>query len=140
MNLWGNWKFFVAVYVVAFGLWGFFVKLIAQKFDWITMAVLLLLSNVLFVVVLSARFVQWTWHPSLPLLVGTGVIGGVGSLAFYRAISLAPASVVIPLSAQYIVVTALLSILFLKEPFSLRLLLGIGSGLVAIVLLAGTPR
>lgn len=140
MRLWEHWKFLVAIYILSAGVWGFLVKLISRRLDWVTLTVLVLVSNALFVTAASFRHVQWTWHPLLPLGILAGLLAAVASLAFYGAISAAPATVVIPLTSQYILVTALLSILFLKEPVNWRILLGIGTGVVSIILLAGGGR
>lgn len=130
------WKFLVLFYIIAFGLWGFLLKVVIGKIGWKTTLfyVWIALSLINFIFVL--RYVDFGITRFHLLAFLAGIIASVGTIAFYKALSLAPASLIIPLSAQYILVTTFLCILLLKEPISLRLILGIIFSIIAIVLLS----
>jgi transporter family protein len=70
----------------------------------------------------------------------TGVaLHGGGGVAF-RALSLGPASVVVPIYGMFIVGGAILGMVFLNEPPNLRKLLGIALAAVSIFLIATSAR
>ena len=69
------------------------------------------------------------------MAAGCGCLGGISSLLFYHIIQKALASVVVPVCSLYIVVTVVLSYFFLSEPISIKKILGIVFGLIAITLL-----
>ena len=68
--------------------------------------------------------------------LATGFLGVSGSVVLYLLLRIAPASVAIPLSALYPVVTVILSFLFLQEALSLTRVLGIAFAVIAIWLLS----
>ncbi len=63
---------------------------------------------------------SWTF------LVLSGLATGASWLCYYRALQLAPASKVAPIDKLSVVVAIILGLLVLKEPMSLKLLLGGG--------------
>jgi transporter family protein len=65
----------------------------------------------------------------------TGALGILGTLFLYLTLRVGPASIVIPLSALYPVVTVILAYIFLHEELSLTRLLGIACALAAVWLL-----
>ncbi|UCC95883.1 MAG: EamA family transporter [Candidatus Omnitrophota bacterium] len=131
-----NWKLLVGCYIVTFGLWGFFVKVISKKLDWRTIMFYVLITIAVFYGVFIFRNIKLGWSKFHILAIVAGVCAAIGTMAFYKALSLAPASRVIPLSAQYILVTVLLCTVFLKEPLSLKTMLGIMCSITAIILLS----
>jgi transporter family protein len=70
----------------------------------------------------------------------TGVALAVAVISLFRALSLGPASVVVPIYGKFIVGGAVLGMLFLNEPPNLRKLLGIGLAAVSVFLIATSTR
>jgi transporter family protein len=70
----------------------------------------------------------------------TGVALTVAVASLFRALSLGPASVVVPIYGMFIVGGAILGIVFLDEPPNLRKLLGIALATVSIYLIATSVR
>lgn len=70
----------------------------------------------------------------------TGVTLTIAVISLFRALSLGPASIVVPIYGMFIVGGALLGILFLGEPLTARKLIGIGLAVVSILLLAGSSN
>ena len=56
--------------------------------------------------------------------------------SLFRALSLGPASIVVPIYGMFIVGGAVLGVLFLHEPVTARKLAGIGFAAISILLLA----
>ncbi len=62
---------------------------------------------------------------------GGGLLAGIGSVAFYSALRRAPASVVLPVSSLYLVVTVLLASVLLGEAVGPRRIAGIACAIAA---------
>jgi transporter family protein len=70
----------------------------------------------------------------------TGIALTVAVVSLFRALSLGPASVVVPIYGMFIVGGAVLGMLFLNEPPNLRKLLGIGLAAISVFLIATSTR
>lgn len=66
----------------------------------------------------------------------TGIALTVAVVSLFRALSLGPASIVVPIYGMFIVGGAMLGILFLHESLSARKLVGIGLAIISIFLIA----
>lgn len=64
-----------------------------------------------------------------------GVALTVAVVSLFRALSLGPASVVVPVYGMFIVGGSILGIVFLGEPLSVRKILGIGLAAVSVLLI-----
>ena len=65
-----------------------------------------------------------------------GIALTVAVTSLFRALSLGPASIVVPIYGMFIVGGAILGILFLHEPLTARKVVGIGLAVISILLLA----
>ena len=137
MSIWNNWRFLVVFCIVVFGVWGFLAKLCSQHLHWAQLTFWIMATNAAIVLTVTAPSVGAA--PNMPwaaVAALSGAFASMGSLTMYRTLSLAPASKVIPITSLYIVVTVLLSVLFLHEPLTVRKVAGIVLGLIAMILLA----
>jgi transporter family protein len=75
-------------------------------------------------------------HPKLPLVVAAGLFLTVGILAYYRALSLGPVSVVTPVFGLFLVVSSAVGIVALDEPLTARKVVGIALAIVAVYLVS----
>jgi transporter family protein len=76
-------------------------------------------------------------HDSAQYMYAAGVLLAIGIVAYYRALELGPVSVVAPIFGTFLVLSAIIGIAFLDEPFTLRKGLGIVLAGVAIWLVSG---
>lgn len=60
----------------------------------------------------------------------------MGFLYFFNALSKGPATIVIPLTSMYVVISSILAFLFLAEPLSLKKVLGILFAIAAVIMMA----
>jgi transporter family protein len=102
-----------------------------------------LLANTILVVGTAAivatndtEFVGYVTHPKAKFVLGAGVCLTVGILAYYRALSMGPVSVVSPIFGMFLVVSSVIGVVFLNESLTARKLLGIGLALVAVYLVS----
>ena len=72
---------------------------------------------------------------TITLSVVAGTLGVLGTMVFYILLRAAPASVVVPISALYPVITVVLAYFFLHEQLSLTRIAGVVCALAAIWLL-----
>ncbi|MCL9817208.1 EamA family transporter [Natronocalculus amylovorans] len=68
----------------------------------------------------------------IPYALAAGVCLAIGILAYYRALSLGPVSVVTPVFGLFLVTSSVLGILVLGEDFTARKLLGIVFAVLAV--------
>ena len=73
------------------------------------------------------------------LAFGAGVALVIAVVFYFLALSEGPTSIVVPIYGMFIVGGAVLGLVFLHEPFTLRKALGILLAAVSIYLIAGHP-
>ena len=132
------WLPFALLVLVGWGIWGLVQKPLTDETD-----------------VWSVAFVQFavtlTWGlsaallrrqsldprtPSLKFATGAGLCAYSGSLAFLLAIDRASASLVVPMTAMYPVVTIILGVVVLSERLTLSHKVGVVLSLAAIFFLS----
>jgi transporter family protein len=67
--------------------------------------------------------------------LGAGVLCAVGAITFFKAIPMAPGSLLMPLVGLYTLVSAIGCLFLFHEPLSLRVMAGILCATAAVVLL-----
>jgi bacterial/archaeal transporter family protein len=73
------------------------------------------------------------------LVLGAGVALVIAVVFYFLALSEGPTSIVVPIYGMFIVGGAVLGLVFLHEPFTLRKALGIFLAAASIYLIAGHP-
>jgi len=132
------WIIYALLAIFSWGMWGFVSKLVLDRASWASIIIYNLLGSS--IILLAYMFFQGS--PRLP--VGTtallaflsGVLGAVGTTCFMLSLSGGRASLIVPLTAVYPVVTVALSVLFLGESVSPRHAAGIAFAIIAIALLS----
>jgi transporter family protein len=128
-----NWLGFSLMALVLWGVWGFLSKVATQQLP--PQAVYLLS------VCGHGVVVGYLWltgglalagHPwGLAAALAAGLCMAVGLLCFFKALAVGAATVVVPLTALYPLVTVVLSWAVLRESMTLRHLAGIALALLA---------
>jgi transporter family protein len=133
-----SWLVLSLVSLGLWGLWGVFTKVATQHLG-PQGAYLLGLCGYLPVLGIllyetggRVAFHPWGWAAAL----AAGMSTGFGLFFFFRALNHGAASVIVPLTSLYPVVTVVLSWLFLKEGLSPRQLLGLVLAMAAVWLLS----
>jgi len=83
---------------------------------------------------------KWQWHPAQGTALAAGLIGGLGSLAFYKAMDTAHLSTLIPITAQYVLVSAAIGVVVFREPLTVPRAIGVVLGVIAVILLSMSPQ
>jgi transporter family protein len=97
---------------------------------------ILVVGTVLVVVYNGEEALAYATHPTQKYVLLAGVFLFVGILAYYRALSLGPVSVVSPIFGMFLVLSSIIGIVLLNESLTARKALGIGLGIVAVYLVS----
>jgi transporter family protein len=134
-----SWILFSLLVVVAWGVVGLFQKLSTNylsaeaAFVWLSVGYILLLPAMFY----YADFGEPLATVPAWLGMAAGTANGLGALALFAAMrSGGKASIVVPLTALYPLVTVLLAPALFNEALTLRGITGAGLSVVAIILLS----
>jgi transporter family protein len=97
---------------------------------------ILVFATFLVIVYSNESVTAYLTHPKSPYVYAAGVFLAVGILAYYRALSLGPVSVVAPVFGLFLAVSSVIGILALDEPFTVRKGLGIAFAVLAVYLVS----
>ena len=137
MKIYNDWRFLSVLSIVLWGLWSFLSKIAGNKLEWGTMLLLFCAGTVMVLLIFSPA--SFNIKPDETYITGltAGITGALGFCFFYMALKKGNASAVIPITSLYIVLAVILSFMFLKEPITVKKILGIISAVAAIFLLSG---
>ena len=133
-----RWQFYASVALLVWGFWGYLPKIALHTLDPRSVLVLEGLGGVLvgLAMLVSRGFRIHTNAGGTLAAVATGVCGLGGAYFFLLALERGKASVIVPFTALYPLITLVLSVLLLGERPSLANLVGIGLAVAAVVLLS----
>ena len=133
-----SWFGFSLLALGLWGIWGFLSKVATQYLPPAAVYLLAITGNLAVIGYLGVTGgLAIPWHPvGLGVAITAGVCMAFGSLSFFQALAAGPASVVVPLTALYPVMTVVLSWAVLHETVTLRHLAGLALALVAVWLLS----
>ena len=134
-----SWRILTLIVVLSWGGYNVILKAISGRIAWQSSMLWFVIGYAAMVAIYcvtdsgfnKSRFVnlQAFW----PLLAG--ILCGVGAVAFFKALPLAPGSVLMPLIGLYVLVAAIGCLVFLHEPLTLRVVGGMVCATAAVMLL-----
>ncbi len=133
------WLAYTLIPVVFWGVWGFESKLLVDRASPYTGQVLYTFGLVIPAVIVlfsRKRFAGTRRGRGFFYAVLTGLLGGIGNIAFFVALTKGNASVVVPLTSLSPLVTVLVGVVALKESMREFQYLGLVLALIAIYLLS----
>jgi transporter family protein len=133
-----SWFSFSLLALVLWGIWGFLSKAAAQFLPYPAVYLLSISGHLAVIGYLGvAGGLAVPWHPlGVGLALAAGVCMAFGLLSFFKALAGGSATMVVPLTALYPVVTVVLSWAVLQENPAPRHLAGIALALLAVWLLS----
>lgn len=122
-----TWFILAIVALLLWGVWGLFPKLATNH---ISPASVMVFEGLGHVLVIAVVFVSLNFRPEIHsrgiiFAVLAGLVGTLGTIPFLYAISRGKASIVVPMTSLYPLVTIILSLLILNEPVTWKQGLGI---------------
>lgn len=135
-----TYSYFIFI-LLAWGLWGFFGKYALKLVSPVSLILFETIGAIIFqllvVVFLLYSKNRFDTNPSgISFAILTALFGVIGTILFFFTLSKTKASVLVPLTALYPVVTVLLSLIFLKEKVTLVQGIGIMLAIAASILLS----
>jgi len=133
-----DWMMLSLITMVCWGIWGFLLKLASKHMSWHQIYVSASLATFTAVIGLLVYFKQPP-NPSNPgfiLAASAGAMGVTGAMLFYIALGRGKASIIVPVTALYPVITALLSFFILQEKLSVVQALGVFLAILSLVLIS----
>jgi len=134
-----RWLIYSLLTILLWGAWGVQSKLMVDRTSAYTNQVVFTFGLALpagLALVSKRRFQARNAARGLVYAAATGLLGGLGNVAFYMALESGQASVVAPLTALFPLVTVLLALVVLKERLNRGQLAGLALALAAIYLLS----
>jgi transporter family protein len=137
-----SWLAYSLLTIVCWGAWGAVSKVASEGVDANTNQVLFTFG-LLPLIVVAARSSRLRSGIPAQRRAGigwaflTGILGGTGNIAFFRAlVAGGQASIVVPVTALFPLVTVILALTFLRERLGRAQMAGLALALVAIYLLS----
>jgi transporter family protein len=130
-----NWRLLIVIYILLAGVWGTLIKVASDRLNPLTISFVVSTSAWLTVAAVALPRLDFQNKTGVWIAAVCGLMGGFLVIIFYSVLKQAPASVVIPVSTLYVLVTVVLSYLFLGEAITIKQLAGIVLGLVSMYLL-----
>lgn len=135
-----DWRILTAFTILSWGGYNVILKMISGRIAW-------QLSMLLFVIGYTgivAVYCLLNFHMSefagisktaAALALFSGLLCGLGAVAFFKALPLVSGSILMPLIGLYVLVAAVGCLIILREPVSLRVVSGIILAVISIMLL-----
>jgi len=133
-----NWLWFALMALVGWGVWGFLVKLGADRMNPRALQILFVVGMIppLVLALAKVKFVVQKDRQGIFYGILNGLLATLGMLAFYAAMARGQASLVAPLTALFPLFTVIGAVLLLKEKLNRFQVVGIAMALVAVVIFA----
>ena len=131
----------ISITVISWGVYNVILKAISERISWqLSMLLFVMGYAIAITAYLLFYFSFWKndlllFRPTLLYPLIAGVFCALGAITFFKALSLTPGSIIVPIAGLHVLVASIGCVLLLKEPFSLRLLAGTICAVIAIVLL-----
>lgn len=135
-----DWRILTAFTVLSWGAYNIILKLIAGKIPWQLSMLMFVIGYAIIVgaysvLSLYSAGIASIMKPAAFTAFGAGVVCGLGAVTFFKALPLAPGSVLMPLVGLYVLVAAVGCLIIFREPVSFRVVSGIILAVISIMLL-----
>ncbi len=133
----GSWVTYSLACLVLWGVWGLLLKMASKGAPWLQVYFLSALASfTLALTIFLAGKGRIPINKYSGIAAMAGVFGGAGYVLFMKALEHGKASIIIPLTAMYPAVTAILALTILGEKLSLIKAVGIALAVLAAILLS----
>jgi drug/metabolite transporter (DMT)-like permease len=134
-----DWRILAIITAVSWGAYSIVLKAVSGRLAWQWSMLWFVIGYVAvvaaFCLVQAQSVKDRFWQAPSFWALAAGLLCGVGAITFFKGLPSAPGSVFLPLIGLYVLVSAVGCLIFLHEPFSWRLGLGIICATAAVMLL-----
>jgi len=140
MPLWLTYSLFATLF---YGMLNFLYKVAAEK-KYLNQAVILISATTVVIsaaatIIVSAKLAEQhipNLLPALPYAIANGTLFAIGALSKFKALTLAPASVVFPVNKSNVLFVIIIGILFFDESPRINQWAGIGTSILVLILIS----
>ena len=138
-----QWMYYALLGLLCWGLFQLGMKLVSDKMDSVSSMFIFQLFALLFMLLIMGIYIvidikqQYQFPKNATIIIAiAGSLAALGNFLIIKALSKAPASRVWPIVNLAIIIPVLVGFLALKEPFSLRLGVGVVLAIISIILIS----
>ncbi|MBN1435464.1 MAG: EamA family transporter [Sedimentisphaerales bacterium] len=135
-----DWRILAAVTVLCWGTYNVILKAVSSRVSWQMSMMWFIIGYALVIAVfvgVNCIGREFRWFQPMSLVpLSAGVLCAIGAITFFKAIPTAPGSLLMPIIGLYVLTASIGCLVFLKEPITLRVVLGISFATAAILLLS----
>ena len=126
---------YAAIALVGWGFWAIGSKLLTRYFNTLSTTFWISFWSIAFLTVFMIFRRNLMVNRYVIYSIPVGLVSLIAIVAFYKALSIGPSSVVLPLTNMYVILPVLFGFLVLKEPVTVSRVLGIIFAILATVFL-----
>lgn len=123
------------VALIGWGFWAIGSKILTRYFNTLSTTFWISFWSIVFLTVFMFSRRSLMVNKYVFYAVPVGLVSLIAIIGFYKALSIGPSSVVLPLTNLYVIMPVLFGFVVLKEPVTLIRILGIIFAILATVLL-----
>ena len=127
---------YALIALIGWGFWAIGSKYMTKYFNAINISFWLSVWPIIMMLVYFAFKRELVVNKHIFIAIPVGIASLVAILAFYHALKIGPASVVVPLTNMYVIFPVLYGFILLKEPITLTRILGIVFAVIATIFLS----
>jgi transporter family protein len=127
---------YAMIALIGWGFWAIGGKMLTRYFSATSTTFWVSFWSMVFIIVYVMATKNLEFTPHSFFAVPVGFVSFVAILAFYKALQLGPASVVVPFTNMYVIFPVLFGFIILREAITLPRVLGIVCALLATILLS----
>jgi uncharacterized membrane protein len=121
--------------LVGWGFWAIGSKLLTRYFNTLSTTFWISFWSIVFLTVFIAFRRNLMVNKYVLYAIPIGLVSLIAIIGFYKALSIGPSSVVLPLTNLYVILPVLFGFVVLKEPITLIRVLGIIFAIMATIFL-----
>jgi transporter family protein len=122
--------------LIGWGFWAIGSKMMTRYFNTSSTSFWISISGIIFLSIYLIFRRDLMINRQILYAVPVGLVSMIAILAFYKALKIGPASVVVPLTNMYVIFPVLYGFVFLKETISTTRVLGIIFAVLATIFLS----
>jgi transporter family protein len=132
-----GWLQLSLIALILWGLWSFLGKIALENLDWKSVFVFAGVAQIFVIAIFyGATRPPMAFDMKTCYAMIVGILGVSATMAFYYALEQGRASIVVPLTATYPLVTVILAAVLLRERLSINQGAGVLLAILAIVLIS----
>ena len=134
-----KWILFSLLTILTWGIWGIFTKISLKEYSWhqmyiVTGIVTIITSILIYTFAIHSKQTLDLGSSGFNYALAAGIASVLAYYGFYNALKFGKASIVVPFTALYPIITIVMAFIFLNERISLYQGIGVVLAIIAMFL------